>query len=190
MRSAPGCSTSRSSRSPWMCIYGAGCQGVLTGPAPELVQGCCSYGVHLADKTDIRHVEKAAAKLSREQFQHYDKAKRLGFYRLHQGEWKTRLVDGACIFLNRPGFPGGPGCALHRAALEAGVPPLTMKPEVCWQLPLRRGGFRRGRRPRHLDRQPVGPSPLGTGRRGVPLVVHGIARRLRRQAARLLVERR
>ena len=23
---------------------------------------------------------------------------------------KTRVVDGACIFLNRPGFPGGAGC--------------------------------------------------------------------------------
>ena len=28
----------------------------------------------------------------------------------------TRLVDGACIFLNRPGFAGGAGCALHSAA--------------------------------------------------------------------------
>ena len=25
----------------------------------------------------------------------------------------TRVADGACIFLNDPGFPGGPGCALH-----------------------------------------------------------------------------
>ena len=31
----------------WTCIFGNGCQGVLTGPAPELVQGCCSYGAHL-----------------------------------------------------------------------------------------------------------------------------------------------
>ena len=49
----------------------------------------------------------------------------------------TRVVDGACIFLNRPDFPGGAGCALHRAALEAGERPLDWKPEVCWQLPLR-----------------------------------------------------
>src|SRR3954453_11745136 len=48
------------------------------------------------------------------------------------------MVDGACIFLNRPGFPGGPGCALHRAALERGERPLDLKPDVCWQLPLRR----------------------------------------------------
>ena len=33
----------------WTCIFGRGCQGVLTGPAPELVQGCCSYGAHFTD---------------------------------------------------------------------------------------------------------------------------------------------
>ena len=54
------------------------------------------------------------------------------------GTVTTRLVAGACIFLNRPDHPGGPGCALHRAALDRGVPPLELKPDVCWQLPLRR----------------------------------------------------
>ena len=49
----------------------------------------------------------------------------------------TRLVDDACIFLNRPGFAGGAGCALHIAALEAGERPLDWKPNVCWQVPLR-----------------------------------------------------
>jgi hypothetical protein len=48
------------------------------------------------------------------------------------------MVEGACIFLNRPGFAGGPGCALHRAALARGQAPLELKPDVCWQLPLRR----------------------------------------------------
>jgi hypothetical protein len=54
------------------------------------------------------------------------------------GDRKTAVHDGACIFLNRPGFPGGAGCALHRAALDRGVEPLELKPDVCWQLPLRR----------------------------------------------------
>ena len=49
----------------------------------------------------------------------------------------TRLVDDACIFLNRPGSAQGAGCALHVAALEAGERPLDWKPNVCWQLPLR-----------------------------------------------------
>jgi hypothetical protein len=53
-------------------------------------------------------------------------------------QWRTRKHKGACIFLNRPGFAGGTGCALHINALKRGVAPLTMKPEVCWQLPIRR----------------------------------------------------
>ena len=48
----------------WKCIFGEGCQGVLTGPAPELVQGCCSYGAHLIDKKDARRVEKIAKTLT------------------------------------------------------------------------------------------------------------------------------
>ena len=43
----------------------------------------------------------------------------------------------ACIFLNRPGFEGGAGCALHIAALEAGERPMDWKPSVCWQVPIR-----------------------------------------------------
>ncbi len=50
----------------------------------------------------------------------------------------TRVVDGACIFLNRPGFSGGAGCALHALADRTGLHPLETKPDVCWQLPIRR----------------------------------------------------
>jgi hypothetical protein len=49
----------------------------------------------------------------------------------------TRVVDGACIFLNRPGFAGGAGCALHLAAIDANESPIDWKPSVCWQLPIR-----------------------------------------------------
>ena len=38
--------------SPWQCIFGCGCQGVLTGPTPEMQQGCCSYGAHFTDDDD------------------------------------------------------------------------------------------------------------------------------------------
>jgi hypothetical protein len=123
----------------WMCIFGQGCQGVLTGPAPELVQGCCSYGAHLVDKKDARRVEKIAATLTAEEWQYRDRGlKKDVIHKNKDGELVTRLVDEACIFLNRPGFAAGPGCALHQAALTRGVNPLTFKPEVCWQLPLRR----------------------------------------------------
>ncbi|MHB8594194.1 MAG: hypothetical protein ACYDB3_07670, partial [Acidimicrobiales bacterium] len=46
-------------------------------------------------------------------------------------------LDGACIFLNRAGFDGGAGCALHLAALDAGESPVDFKPSVCWQLPIK-----------------------------------------------------
>ena len=55
--------------SPWTCIFGHGCPGVLTGPAPEMEQGCCSYGAHFADKEDARRVAKVAATLSPEEWQ-------------------------------------------------------------------------------------------------------------------------
>jgi hypothetical protein len=125
-------------RTNWQCIYGAGCQGVYTEAAPELVEGCCTYGAHFVDAKDVRRVEKAAAELTPAQWQHQSAGKKHGVTKRVGKDVTTRLVDGACIFLNRPGFEGGPGCALHRAALEMGVPPLRLKPDVCWQLPLRR----------------------------------------------------
>ena len=54
------------------------------------------------------------------------------------GARTTAVVDGACVFLNRPGFPAGAGCALHRLALRQGRTPHETKPDVCWQLPIRR----------------------------------------------------
>lgn len=125
--------------SPWTCIYGRGCQGVLTGPAEDLQQGCCSYGAHFIDEADEAATLAYAERLTPVQWQHHDVARRKGgATKVNKaGERKTRLVNGACIFLNRPGFAGGIGCALHKGALDAGERPLDWKPAVCWQLPLR-----------------------------------------------------
>ena len=46
--------------------------------------------------------------------------------------------DAPCVFLNDADFPAGGGCALHAQALRDGVHPLEYKPDVCWQLPVRR----------------------------------------------------
>ena len=121
----------------WTCIFGNGCQGVLTGPAPELVQGCCSYGAHLVNKKDARRVERAAATLTADEWQNHGTKKSV-IQENKSGETVTRLVDDACIFLNKPDFPGGVGCAFHIAAVNRGVAHMPLKPEVCWQLPLRR----------------------------------------------------
>ena len=123
----------------WTCIYGRGCQGVLTGPAEDLAQGCCSYGAHFVDAQDEAATLAYAERLTDAQWQFRDVARQRGGPTKvsRSGEIKSRLVDGACIFLNRPGVEGGIGCALHKGALEADERPLDWKPAVCWQLPLR-----------------------------------------------------
>ena len=122
----------------WRCIFGEGCQGVLTGPAPELMQGCCSYGAHFIDDEDVKRVVAAAATLTPEDWQFHQGAEVDVVEEGDDAATVTRQVDGACIFLNRPGFAGGAGCALHAAALRRGERPMDLKPTVCWQLPLRR----------------------------------------------------
>ncbi len=104
----------------WTCIFGNGCQGVLTGPAPELVQGCCSYGAHLVDKKDARRVEKAAATLTPEEWQYHGTKKNVVHENKH-GETVTRLVDDACIFLNQPGFPAGGAAARSTSRRSSGA---------------------------------------------------------------------
>jgi hypothetical protein len=104
-----------------------------------MVHGCCTYGAHFTGKQDRKRVQAYADQLTPEQWQFKAEAERLGgpIHKDDDGAIVSRLVDDACIFLNRLDHPGGPGCALHGAALEADERPLDWKPEVCWQLPLR-----------------------------------------------------
>lgn len=125
-------------RSHHRCIYGAGCQGIGEERAPELALGCCSVGAQLVDDDDVQTVVSAFVRLDPRLMQHHQDASRHGFLRpTDDGRTATRLVDGACIFLNRPGFAAGPGCALHLGALADGARPVDRKPNVCWQLPFR-----------------------------------------------------
>jgi hypothetical protein len=119
--------------SSWSCIFGNGCQGIYADQ-PEGV-GCCTLGAHFSDRDDERRVKKFVAQLTPETWQHHSKH---WVETDEDGERKTRVVDGACIFANRPGFPGGEGCALHGLALRTGRHFLETKPDVCWQLPIRR----------------------------------------------------
>jgi hypothetical protein len=93
----------------------------------------------MIDDDDTAAVLAAAERLGDDQWQHRRLAARRGgpLRRTRAGATVSRLVGDACIFLNRPGFAGGAGCALHRGALAAGERPLDWKPDVCWQLPLR-----------------------------------------------------
>jgi hypothetical protein len=124
--------------SSYRCIFGQGCPGVLTEPAPELIQGCCSYGAHASDKKDKEKIERLAKKLGDDEWQFRKVGLKRGVWKsVGKDDWRTRLVEDACVFLNRPGFGAGPGCALHQHAMSHGKHFSETKPEVCWQLPLR-----------------------------------------------------
>lgn len=124
----------------WSCIYGQGCQGVLTEDHREAAEGCCSYGAHFTGPDDVAHTEAMAERLTADQWQFRHIGRAQGVVETNdEGETTTVLVDDACIFLNRPGFDGaGIGCAFHHLAEAEGRRHLDVMPEVCWQLPLRR----------------------------------------------------
>jgi hypothetical protein len=129
----------------WTCIFGRGCHGTVEGQAST---GCCNHGAYYSDRDDQKRVKRFAKQLTREDWQLYDEghrpgkngASKLDFTEKGEddGKPKTRVIDGACIFANREGHAGGIGCALHGLALRLGLNPLETKPEVCWQLPVRR----------------------------------------------------
>ncbi len=134
--------------SSYECIFGRGCRGIYA-TAPDV--GCCTLGAHFADKDDEARVAGFVAQLDASLWQLAPVGRpartRDWVEKDEDGERKTRavVVDGqqACVFHNRPDFapadgPGGAGCALHALALRQGRNPLETKPDVCWQLPIRR----------------------------------------------------
>jgi hypothetical protein len=134
--------------SAWTCIFGRGCAGVVEGRDQD---GCCNHGAFFTDEDDLARVEASVAELTLLDWQRHpgtpvtrqDWTERDTLTEPAPGEpaeqvLRTRVVDGACLFLNRPGHPAGAGCALHALALRQGRHPLETKPDVCWQLPVRR----------------------------------------------------
>ncbi len=124
--------------SDYNCIYGSGCCSIDTSPDTSDYLGCCTHGAHFVDDEDRESVAEYTALLTDEHWQYRERAARKGgpLKQKKNGDWVTRKVDGACIFLNREGFAGGPGCALHQGALAHGQRPLDWKPDVCWQVPI------------------------------------------------------
>ncbi len=121
--------------SSWTCIFGQGCQGIYEGRPDD---GCCTLGAHFADDEDEQRVAGWVEKLTDEDWQLRRAGRKRWVETDDEGARKTRVKDGACIFLNRPGFAGGAGCALHGLALKHDVHFVKTKPDVCWQLPIRR----------------------------------------------------
>ncbi|MFT7601872.1 MAG: hypothetical protein ACI8TP_004835 [Acidimicrobiales bacterium] len=122
----------------WTCIWGNGCKGILDHDAEHLGQGCCSVGAELLDVDEAMQIAALGATIDPARFQFHAEAANGVLVGTGDGQTSnTRVVEGACIFLNRPGFAGGAGCALHLQAEADGEQPIDWKPSVCWQLPLR-----------------------------------------------------
>jgi hypothetical protein len=129
--------------SSYTCIFGQGCKGIYA-TSPDT--GCCTLGAHFAGKEDEKRVAGFVAQLDEKlwQFKPEGRAARKKDWieTDDEGERKTLVVevDGqqACIFHNRTDFHLGAGCALHALAYVQGRNPLETKPDVCWQLPIRR----------------------------------------------------
>ncbi len=120
----------------WSCIFGQGCPGIYADRPDD---GCCTLGAHFSDKADEKRVAHRSRSSTAEHWQFHDEGRGKNWVELdEEGERKTAVHEGACIFLNRPGFPGGEGCALHGLALRTGRHFVETKPDVCWQLPIRR----------------------------------------------------
>ena len=122
-------------RSNWTCIWGQGCQGIHDERRPELHDGCCSVGVELIDEEEAMTIAALGATLDEHLFEHASQAPFVE--QRPNGDWHTLVVDGACVFFNRPGFAGGVGCALHLAAIDEGDDPIDWKPQTCTRMPIR-----------------------------------------------------
>ena len=144
----------------WTCIWGRGCKGILDVPAEELNQGCCSIGAELTDPEEAMTISALAATLDADVFQHLAALDDDDVFS-DNTRTNTKVVDGACIFLNRPGFEGGEGCALHLAALRADESPTLWKPSVCWQLPIKVDWEELARRQRGRQASAVGSVGIG-----------------------------
>jgi hypothetical protein len=121
--------------STWTCIFGRGCPGI-NAEHPE--DACCTHGAYFVDKADERRVRKEAKSLTPELWERYGTRKLVIDDEL-DGEpaRKTAVVDDVCVFFNRT--PGDTyGCALHHLATRTGRHFMATKPEVCWQVPVRR----------------------------------------------------
>jgi len=120
----------------WTCIWNKGCEGILDQPSANLNQGCCSVGAQMIDEDEALRIAALGLTVDPSMFQYAEAALDGGVFS-DDSRSNTRVIDGACIFHNRPGFSGGEGCALHLAAEEDGENPVEYKPSICWQAPLK-----------------------------------------------------
>lgn len=136
--------------SSYRCGFGTSACAGIDAALPQV--GCCVHGAFLTDEEDREQLRDAVLRMPadlwelapanvKDALSHPEELEPYLVWDELDDEdgnpepaLKTTIVDGACIFANR----SNPGCAIHQWAIEAGEDLTVVKPEVCWQLPLRR----------------------------------------------------
>ncbi|WP_373456387.1 hypothetical protein [Corynebacterium sp. 70RC1] len=140
----------------YACQFGtSACKGI-SAEAPDV--GCCVHGAFLTDEEDRAQLHDAVTRMPARFWQHRDAVLARATHANTAAdlepwlEWdtldndegepepalRTSLMNNACVFANREGWGTGPGCAIHQWAVHEGEDLTVVKPEVCWQLPVRR----------------------------------------------------
>ena len=111
---------------------------MLTGPAPELEQGCCSYGAHFTDKADRKRVGRYAEQLDRRA----SGSSRPRPTSSAARSTRTRTASGSPTSSTTPASsstaptsPAGPAAPCTRRRVARDERFIDWKPDVCWQLP-------------------------------------------------------
>ena len=147
----------------WTCIFGTGCKGIYADQ-PDGV-GCCTLGAHFSDKDDekrVKRLRQAAdpGDLAALRPEGLDREGRGGRAQDPGRRRRVHLPEPARLRRRRGLRAARPRAAQGRHFLET-------KPDVCWQLPIRRT-LRPGRAPgRHRGadhrHRRVRPARLGAG---------------------------
>ena len=129
----------------WNCIFGNGCQGIDKAQPDH---GCCSDGAYYYSTEDEARVTAAAKKLTPAMWQNHATARKGGKFTISEigldKDRKTKKVNDTCIFFNEAKFSKEYfGCALHHLAIKEDKHFIETKPDICWQLPLRRSWEKR-----------------------------------------------
>ena len=126
----------------WTCIFGRGCHGTIEGQSST---GCCNHGAYFSDKRRPQARAQLRQAVDPEDWQLYDEGRDAkGRSRTRRRSTTTTRTDprrdgGRCLHVRQPrGTSGWHRLRAARPRAQHGLNPLETKPEVCWQLPVRR----------------------------------------------------
>lgn len=126
----------------WSCLYGNGCIGLHSKTDKDFIPdaGCCSIGFNFNAEEELDRIQSRVDQLTEADWDvelQQVVASKGTWYKYLGENANSRVHEKVCVFNNRAGGSGKTGCAFHHLAARIGEHYVDVKPEVCWQLPLR-----------------------------------------------------